>query len=523
MHSVMRTQNRIAVAIFATVAALLLTVHGHRVVMTNDEGIILESAQRMVSGSRIYVDFFGYMSPGSYWLQALVFRLLGISFLTGRLIVILDFAAQCALVYWLVTRLASWRAAVAATLTFFGFQVADPAFLTSAHRWDSATFALSGLCLAVSALDCESSWARWTASGGALAAAIWCTPSMGIVAAVIAIWMAWSPTRRKNLAPWLGGAAAAGSAGVLLLLSTGSLRAFFTQMAWLRQNYSAVNVLPYGSIIGGYRALLEGSAGPLETAVRLALVACVALPAMLPPLAILLGAIEMFRLNSQRHRDTLMLLIPSVAAMALTVFPRADVMHLAFVAALPYAVAGCALANLLPARPAGWVALGSLTMAAVFASNYARGWQDTVRLDSSVGTLRLSGKQALQAERLLQHVLPSDTLFVYPYMPMHYFLTQAKNPTRYSYLMPGMMTESQASEALSELQARPPEWLLFMQLSPQDFMRVFPNGTGLNWRFADLESWMQAHYRPADPPVTFGGYQLWRRTAAPPSATSALR
>ena len=108
---------RIAVAIFAGVAALLLALHGQRMVLTNDEGIVLESAQRMATGGRIYVDFFGYMSPGSYWLQALVFRLLGVALWTGRLIVILDFALQCALVYWLAARLASWRAAAAVTLS----------------------------------------------------------------------------------------------------------------------------------------------------------------------------------------------------------------------------------------------------------------------------------------------------------------------------------------------------------------------------------------------------------------------
>ncbi len=519
MHSFMRTQNRIALTIFAAVAGVLLAVHGNRVVMTNDEGIILESAQRMVSGSRIYVDFFGYMSPGSYWLQALVFRLLGVSLRTGRLIVILDFAAQCGLLYWLAARLASWKAATVVTLAFFGFQIADPAFLTSAHRWDSATFALAGLCLAVGALDRKAAWGRWAASGGALAAAVWCTPSMGIVAGVTAAWLAWAPARRKNLAPWIGGATAVGIAGIVLLLSTGSLLAFLAQMAWLRRNYSGVNVLPYGSIIGGYRALLEGSTGPLETAVRLALVACVALPAIVPPLAILLGATAMFRRNYGR-RDVLMLLLPGVAAMALTVFPRADVMHLGFVAALPYAVAGCALAWLLPGRFASWLALGSITMAAIFASNYGRGWQDSARVESPVGTLRVAKAQAPDIEHLLRQVPPGETLFVYPYMPMQYFLTQARNPTRYSYLMPGMMTQSQAAEALSELEARPPEWLLFTQLSPQDFLRVFPNGAGLDWRFTELEAWMRSHYRPADSPVSFAGYQLWRRTEALESAAA---
>jgi hypothetical protein len=99
---------------------------------------------------------------------------------------------------------------------------------------------------------------------------------------------------------------------------------------------------------------------------------------------------------------------------------------------------------------------------------------------------------------------------------MQYVLTQARNPTRYSYLMPGMMTRSQETEALAELEARPPEWLMYMQLSREELLRVFPNGTDRAWRFAELESWMQQNYRPVEgPSIRVGGYGLWRHVPAP--------
>ena len=512
---------RIATAIFLIAAALLLALHGQRMVLTNDEGIVLESAQRMAAGDRIYVDFFGYMSPGSYWLQELVFRLFGFALWTGRLIVILDFAAQCALVYWLTARLSSWRAAAAVTLTFGGFQIADPAFLTSAHRWDSATFALAGLCAAVAAGDRKM---RWAASGAFVAAAVWCTPSMALVAAAIAAWLGVSRERRGQLIPFIGGAAAIALAGIAALFRTGSLGAFFGQMAWLRQNYSGVNVLPYGSIIGGYRALLEGTHGGVDTVVRLVLIACVALPAILPPIAILLGGLALLREKAREkvrrkepgQPDALTLLLPAAACLAVTALPRADVMHLAFIAALPYALVGIALARLLHRRTASWLAMGWMVLAAMFASNYVRGWRNTTRVPSAAGMLRVPADQAPDVERLIQEVRPRASLFVYPYMPVEYFLTQARNPTRYSYMMPGMMTRTQEMEALQELQAQPPEWVLFLQPSPEEFLRVFPNGAGLDWHFAALESWMQNNYKPTEtPPVTVGGYRLLRHVAAP--------
>ena len=154
-----RSANRVACLIFVGVAALLLALHGQRMLLTNDEGIVLESAQRMASGGRIYVDFFGYMSPGSYWLQAALFRVFGVSLWVARIPVIFGLSLQCALLFWLTARFTSRRAALATLLVFFGFQIADPSFLTAQHRWDSATLSLAGLCLAVAFATRPFHWA----------------------------------------------------------------------------------------------------------------------------------------------------------------------------------------------------------------------------------------------------------------------------------------------------------------------------------------------------------------------------
>src|SRR4051812_46533094 len=106
--------------------ALLAVLQGNRFLLTNDEGILLNPAQQVASGARPYVDFFGYMSPGSYWIQAAWFKAIGVSFWAGRIPVVLDFSLQCALLFWLTARLASRRAALAAVIVFAGFQIADP-------------------------------------------------------------------------------------------------------------------------------------------------------------------------------------------------------------------------------------------------------------------------------------------------------------------------------------------------------------------------------------------------------------
>jgi hypothetical protein len=227
----------------------------------------------------------------------------------------------------------------------------------------------------------------------------------------------------------------------------------------------------------------------------------VALPAILPILAVLLSW-------PRRTRDLELLALANVA-FVLTVFPRADVAHLAFVAALPYVLCAAGIARWLPARPAAGIAMAGILLAAIFGSNFFSSFANTVPVASAVGRLRVASNDAANVERLVNTVRPGSGLFVYPYMPIQYFATQAQDPTRFSFLAPGMMTQREASIALDELQARPPQWLLYMKLSQTEFLRVFPHAADLDWHFGTLETWLEANYEPASPDITIWGYRLY--------------
>ena len=479
-----RLRKKLPLTIFLITAAILLAAHGNRVVSTNDEGIILEPARRMAAGAKPYIDFFGYMSPGSYWLQAAVFRMFGISLWAGRLIVILDFSIQTALIFWLVARLASLRAAAAATLIFAGFQIADPNFLTSQHRWDSGTLALAGLCVALTAWEKRSAL-LWISSGALMAAAAWCTPTLALVGAAVALWLAMDSTRRRQLIPWTAGAAIVTLLASGWLALNGSFGAFVRQLVWLRTNYSAVNVMPYGAVIGGYRPLLDGASGP-ELAMRAVLIFCIALPAILPIAAVILSAIVLWRGKApDEQRPVLHLLMLAVIAFVATVFPRADVMHLALIAAVPYALTAIALAHLMPARAGMTIAAVATGLASMFGANFFRPLRDTQLISSPVGNLRVSSDRAHATQTWLAAIHPGDSLFVYPYMPMLYFLAQARNPTQFSFLAPGVMRKAEESIALAELQNDPPEWLAYLKVPHGEVLRVFPNASELDGHFRE--------------------------------------
>jgi 4-amino-4-deoxy-L-arabinose transferase-like glycosyltransferase len=514
-----RPTTRMAVLVFLAAATLLLALNGNRFVLTNDEGILLEPARQMAAGARPYVDFFGYMSPGSYWLQAALFRLFGVSLSVARIPVIFGLSLQCALLFWLTAGLASCRAALAAAVVFFGFQIADPSFLTAQHRWDSSTLALAGLCLAVAFVERQARWVL-AASGALLAAAAWCTPSVALAGIAQAVWLAATRERRKALMPFTTGVLAVTAAAVGWLAWTGTLPAFLHQMLWLQRNYGEVNVMPYGSVIGGYARLLADAAG-LEKFLRFIFVACLALPAVLPPLAALVWGFLFWRKSvPPKSKSAIQLLLLATAGMVASTFPRADLFHLGFVAALPYVLAAAALAQFLSVRTGAIVAFTMIPLAALFGLNDITGSLSAHAVSSPVGAIRVAPNLALEVEKLLAEVHPGQTLFVYPYSPIQYFITQTRNPTRFSYLAPGMMTGQEEAEVLAQLQSQPPQWLLYLPLDREEFLRVFPHATNLSGHFSTLESWLTQHYRPVEQPaVNLGGYRLWRRVEiAPPDA-----
>jgi 4-amino-4-deoxy-L-arabinose transferase-like glycosyltransferase len=501
---------RTSVAVFVLVAALLVAVYGNALVFTNDEGIFLEGAQRVAEGQRPYADFFSHLSPGSFWLQALAFRLFGVSMRSGRLPVILDFAAQCALLFWLTARLGSRRAAWAALALFLVFQASTPGLLTSQHRWDSGAFGTLSLALCLAGKERGSR--TWLLLGGmAIGLATLSTPSVGLVAAVTAAWLVISPDRRLTLPPYLAGGALVAAAATAWLIYTATLGPLLGQMRWLLGHYSGVNVMPYGSIIGGYAALFEGASG-LDAAVRLGLVLSIALPALLPVLAVAAWGV---RLVQGRVADTgpILYLVACTVAFAAATFPRSDVMHLAFAAVPACALAAIWASRFMTAR-AGAMLVACLT---VFASLFA--WRAAADLaarrpvDSPVGVLRVRPEDEANLRRLLAAVRPGDGLYVHPYLPLFYFLTQARNPTRFSFLGPGMMTAAEESVAIEELSLKPPRWVLFLPVAREDFLRVFPSAGKLDHRFERIEQWIRRNYRPLPEPLALSGYSLWDRTA----------
>lgn len=481
MHVSARAKGFEPLLVAVIALAIAFLVQGRSEVLTNDEGIILEPAKRILRGERPYVDFFAYMSPGSYWIHAASLKLFGENLVAGRVPVLLGFAIQCAFLFWVVNRYAeSRRAAITAAALYFVFQMASPDLLTPQHRWDSGTLAVIAIWLV---LNKRMFWLAGICAAGA----VLCTPSLVLIAALIAVWLWWNEGARRASA-FAGGGVLLAIPVTAYLVSTGELGPLIEQLRWLSRNYAEVNRVPYGMLIGGWGAVFEGSNG-VDLPVRGLIALGLALPALLPVLGVGLWAWRW------RYADSaIRLLLGAGVALTAASFPRPDVMHLAFTMAIPFGLVAIWMARFLkPTQSAGIAAAVSVS-ALLFVFPIA-------------GRAMAGPSRALAQVRA--NVPAGSTLYVHPYMPVLYFLTRAHNPTSYDYLAPGMMTAEDEARVLADLERCPPDRILYLKLERKEFLRVFPNATRLSEKFPRIESWIEARYRPGK--ESAGGYRLWHK------------
>jgi hypothetical protein len=201
-----------------------------------------------------------------------------------------------------------------------------------------------------------------------------------------------------------------------------------------------------------------------------------------------------------------------MAALIAASYPRADVAHLAFVAVVPYALITAWIFWYLPRRI--WAVMFAVItcIGTMFCLYSASTLFAEKRTGTPIGTLRVNTHAAPQVEALLNAVHPGDGLFVHPYKPLLYFLTQARNPSRYSFLAPGMMTDHDAQIALQDLNRNPPHWVLHLDLIREDFLRVFPSGDPSMTEFKSIEQWIHSGYSELPSPgIAVDGYKLLKR------------
>jgi 4-amino-4-deoxy-L-arabinose transferase-like glycosyltransferase len=467
----------------------------------SDEGIYLDGALRMTRGEMPYRDFFTYLGPGTFAVLAILFKIFGTSLAVSRTPVIIDLALMTALVFVLVARLAGRGVAAVTAACFLAFQTFTPIIVVANHRWDSS--ALSFAAVSVCFFLFEKPCGAWAFGAGLCAGlAAWTTISLALLCLVLLGWLLWDRQLRACAKAYAAGLGVVLLAGVSWLALNRALLPMIDGVLWSIHNYGGPNFTNYGYAIGGYGYLFRNANG-METVLAALLLMAVTLPATMPLLC-LAG----WPLRLRRHPDRrIVFLLTSGAAILASCCPRPDLTHLLYVAAMPYVLTSVLAARTLT-RGVQCAAVGVflLVTACDFGIAIHRRLTEP-SLPARIGEVHGRPEELTVLKMAQTHVAPAQTLFVFPYYPMFYFTTGARNPTRYSYLQPGMFPERDQEEVLRTLEAHPADTVIYQDIAPASLLRTWPRSDPARLRMTGIEDFLRAHYKTV---AREGSFQILR-------------
>ena len=486
--------GRVGCLVFLCVFAFLYWTSAARLSLDySDEGIYFDGALRMLHGQMPYKDFFALTGPGTFAMIWASIRIFGIRLAAARATVILDLALISACLFWLVSKLSGPLAAMLTTIAFVAFETCGRATVLANHRWDSAAWAMLATTLVFAAADGCAGNVGIGLAGFAAGIAAWCTPPVAWVAVALAICI------RTRIAAFMSGLALAIVPGVVWLASRGAFHPMLDSLLWSASNYSGPNRTPYAWVNGGYANLFRGSSA-VETVTILGVLLFFTLPATLPFVSLIWIA--------KHPKRRVVVLLASGAGLFLSIWPRWDLMHLMTIAAPFYALTAALIAGSRVRLP---VALVTMMVAVSYLGVAVKQRTGETSRRTEIGQLHGDPKDLDLLQEIQARVLPSDSLFVFPYRPSLYFLTGARNPTRYSFLQPGMFPEKDELAALAELEADPPAWVYYMDLPEDVYLRIWPSSDRARLHMRHIEDFLKGNYHRLEQQ---GDLQLLRRNIA---------
>lgn len=454
-----------------------------------DEGIYLNDGQRIAAGESIYTDFFAFIGPGVYWIQAVLYSLFGGHLPSQRWSTAISVGAIVGGLSVFGRELGGTASGVIGSLVWLGIWLDLPNRMEVNHRWVS--MALFTIAIAILLAVPAARKLLNVIAGLLLAYAVFTTPSFAISVLLIAGYLALR--ERFRCFAFLAGLGF-GCLGLTAILALrGHLGPFFEGMLWAVRNYGEANRFPYGRF-------------PSEVPSRYFLQTYTG--AMVIPMSLVIATLYGWFKRDER------LVAPIVYCLALfaATYPKWDAYSLHFVSG-PYFVLLFAVLYLLISNPLKNLAEGPALVLFAYLALSAWTLPDRLTVIPTRAGSMVGAEVNVEVIETLEKAIPAkSTLLVYPYLTGLYTLLDARVITRYDFLQPGMMGARDKQIMLDDVTRNPSQFIFWQNFPDEDVVRLWPSSNPAKHRFTKLENWIRANNDPGVTiPLSNIRGQVWAR------------
>ena len=412
-----------------------------RVVGMGDEGVLLNGAERMLRGSRLYADFFEFLPPGGFLLTEAWFSIAGISVGSARSLAILTIVGIACFTY-----LACWQASKNAPLSALlatGWVVMSQGDWTVVnHHWFTTLFSMVAAWAALTNVEHAQRYLRWPLIAGVAAGmAAMVTPHRGALAMLAAVPAFLNMRRHWALIVYVLACALVPAGLLAYVVGHHALAtAFDDVIRFTGGRYAAIQSVPFG-----FRGE-DPRQHPLT---------------YLFPLAALLMLLVCAHDWRTCLRDHLLWLCAAFGLAGFVgCFPRPDIAHIGFAAPLACPLLAYCMTRLTQRwRPAWWryrylvVVVAGVVIGFCARTALDLVWTSQLALRVAIvptprgGVVFVGSPGAPEMLARIAAMPSGDAYFFYPYLPMFRFLTAREQVSKYDIFMPGYTLPSQYHDA----------------------------------------------------------------------------
>jgi hypothetical protein len=497
-------------AVFLILAGLYLLPFMRIMLPHTNEGTLIYGAERILNGEVFARDFFEVMGPGTFYIVALVLKLFGHSFFATRIWLCGSSLGIAFCMYFLARRVCVRHPLLPCLIVAgasFGMQW--PAI---SHHLDSNLFALvSVVCLVIWEERRQS--LLLYAAGMCAGITTWIHQPKGVLLLLaILLWFLMSKVsgagRGASCERVLFGFAVVGLSGGAYFLKEGALASlYYANVTWPAHNYGTVNKVPYAlGIFSEYWRHWAASQGTLS-GWSIALATVLIIPFLFVAIVPAVFLLLIPRLRTRPLAPSILLCVLCGWAMWFSEIHRADIYHLVFGSPLLLLVGVGLLSDLK-----SWLARWTLQLLAISACCLM-----TINLLQAVTvhsvTTRAGTVGMLRPDPVMQFVNatipPGEEVFFYPYCPMYYFLTETRNPTRFSILVYNYNTPAEFHEVVRVLEQQRIKYVIWdASFEDLTFKAVFPGVSPIPAKTRIIEPYLQSRYKQI---ANFDGYRILAR------------